>query len=238
MPALKVLLAGQDELTEQEVARKTGINRTVLSLIKTGEREANEAQAVRLGIHFKVNPRVFNLRVTREQVATWLESLAEQARPVMRPVRAIDTPGDLRRCRMIPIVGRVAAGVPVLAEEHIEGELPVPSKDLTKGRVYFTCRVTGDSMEGAEIHDGDYALVLHEEPANPGDVVVATTGDGETTVKRLERRDGGTLWLIANTAPGSTRTYADIPVDEYTRFHGVVVGAIRYKPIQRSSRKK
>lgn len=81
VPVLKVLLAGLDGVTEQEVARKTGINRASLSMIKTGERKATSDQALALGAFFQVNPKVFGVRVPGATVRQWVSSLVEDAAP-------------------------------------------------------------------------------------------------------------------------------------------------------------
>ncbi|HSI81705.1 MAG TPA: transcriptional repressor LexA [Solirubrobacterales bacterium] len=94
--------------------------------------------------------------------------------------RAVRGPG-------LPLVGRVAAGQPVLAEEHIEEYLEVPSVIGGEGGDYVL-RVSGDSMKDAGILEGDYVVVRPAETANDGEIVVALIDD-EATVKRLFRED-------------------------------------------------
>lgn len=88
----------------------------------------------------------------------------------------------------VPVLGRVAAGSPILADEHVEATVHVDSFFLGRaprgGRI-FALRVTGDSMVDAGILDGDYIFVRHQLEARPGDIVVAMI-DGEATVKRYE----------------------------------------------------
>ena len=88
----------------------------------------------------------------------------------------------------IPIVGRVAAGSPVLATEHIEDYCALPNEFFRPSADYFL-RVTGDSMKNVGIFDGDLLAVHKTEKANNGDIVVARIED-EVTVKRFERRKG------------------------------------------------
>lgn len=90
--------------------------------------------------------------------------------------------------RLVPLVGRVAAGLPVLAAENLDGYLMLP-QELFPGTQLFMLRVQGDSMIGAGILDGDYAIVSQQETAEDGEIVVALLGD-EATVKRLYRREG------------------------------------------------
>ncbi len=96
----------------------------------------------------------------------------------------------------LPLVGRVAAGEPLLAEEHVEEYLPVPALLARRGES-FLLRIRGDSMTEAGILDGDYVVVRRQDVAEDGEVVVALVDDEpEATCKRLRRtRDG--LELVA-----------------------------------------
>jgi repressor LexA len=82
----------------------------------------------------------------------------------------------------VPLLGRVAAGQPILAEERLEDRLRVDRLLLGNHREVFALRVQGDSMIDAGIHDGDYVFVRKQPTANPGDIVVAMIND-EATVK-------------------------------------------------------
>jgi len=86
----------------------------------------------------------------------------------------------------LPLVGRVAAGQPLLAEENIEEYLPVPS--IAGGdEGEYVLRVSGESMKNAGILEGDYVVVRPQETASNGEIVVAMVGDEEATVKRFFR---------------------------------------------------
>jgi repressor LexA len=93
----------------------------------------------------------------------------------------------------LPLVGEVAAGGPLLAEENVEDYLAVP-EPLSKGGEEFLLRVKGDSMINAGILDGDIAVVERRQDARNGDIVVALAGDDESadeaTLKRFFREDG------------------------------------------------
>lgn len=88
----------------------------------------------------------------------------------------------------IPLVGRIAAGTPILANENIEDNIPVPARFVGKG-VHFMLSVRGDSMIDAGIFDGDYILVRQENTAKNGDIVVAMIDgfESEATVKTFYR---------------------------------------------------
>lgn len=92
---------------------------------------------------------------------------------------------DVRR---LPVVGRVAAGQPILAEENIEEELPIPV-GLTGSGEQFILRVRGDSMIEAGILDGDYIVVRRQPDAQNGEIVVALVEDS-ATVKRFYKENG------------------------------------------------
>jgi repressor LexA len=85
--------------------------------------------------------------------------------------------------RDVPLIGRVAAGTPIWAEQNIEGSFLL-DRDFVPGEEVFSLRVQGDSMIDAGIFDGDYVLVKRQDMASPGDVVVVQIGD-EATVKKF-----------------------------------------------------
>jgi repressor LexA len=89
---------------------------------------------------------------------------------------------DQKQLMMVPIVGRVAAGAPLWAEQNIEGNFCIDRSFVT-GEQIFALRVKGESMKNAGILDGDFVLVRRQDTADSGDVVVAQVGD-EATVKR------------------------------------------------------
>jgi repressor LexA len=99
----------------------------------------------------------------------------------------------------VPLVGEVAAGTGVLAEENIEELLPMPAQ-FTGSGPSFMLRVRGDSMTDAGIFDGDYVVVRQQPEAHNGDVVVAGINDGEATVKTFSRKNGRVVLTPANTA--------------------------------------
>jgi repressor LexA len=93
----------------------------------------------------------------------------------------------------VPMVGRIAAGGPILAEERVEEIMPLP-KSLVGGGTLFLLEVTGDSMIDAAICNGDYVVIRQQPSAENGEVVAAML-DGEATVKTFQRRDGH-VWLL------------------------------------------
>jgi repressor LexA len=122
----------------------------------------------------------------------------------------------------VPIIGRIAAGTPILAEENIEDSIPIPARFMPNGTA-FMLTVRGDSMIEAGIHDGDYILVRQQETANNGDIVVAMVDgfESEATVKTFYREDGH-IRLQPENAAMSPIILTDV------RILGLVKGVFRY----------
>lgn len=99
---------------------------------------------------------------------------------------------------LIPLVGRIAAGVPITADQQIQEVMPVPRQLVGLGDL-FMLEVSGDSMVDAAICDGDWVIVREQKTAQNGEIVAAML-DGEATVKVLRQRDGHTWLLPRNTA--------------------------------------
>lgn len=104
---------------------------------------------------------------------------------------------ERRPVRHVPLVGQVAAGTDVLAEEHIEESFPVPA-DLTGEGDLFMLTVRGDSMIDAGILDGDYVVARVQSTATKGDIVVAGIPGEEATVKTFSTQKGKTVLLPSN----------------------------------------
>jgi repressor LexA len=114
----------------------------------------------------------------------------------------------------VPVVGRIAAGGPILAEQAVEDVFPLPREIVGEGEL-FLLKVVGDSMIDAAICDGDWVVVRQQPVAENGEIVAAMI-DGEATVKTFRRRDGH-VWLLPHNP-----AYAPIPGDEATVLGRVV----------------
>jgi repressor LexA len=123
----------------------------------------------------------------------------------------------------LPLVGQIAAGGPLLAEQNIEDYIAVP-RLLARGEDEFILRVKGDSMVDAGILDGDYVVVRRQQDARDGEIVVALAGDDEAadeaTVKRLYRENGRVRLQPEN--PALEPLYPD-----HVQILGKVVGLFR-----------
>lgn len=116
--------------------------------------------------------------------------LVRRGRETAASTATVREVGDVR---LLPVVGEIAAGGPLLAEENIEDHLAVP-EPLSRGGEEFLLRVKGESMRDAGILSGDYVVVRRQQTAQNGDIVVALAGEDdaadEATVKRFFRESG------------------------------------------------
>ena len=157
-------------------------------------------------------------------VAYYLRRLEEEGRinRVRERSRGLTLPrGDDPTGDRVPLIGRVAAGLPLLADEQIEDLVPIPASPTAwfGGRPDFALRVRGDSMEGAGILDGDLAFVHQQDTADDGQIVVALLGE-EATLKRFQRAPDAVRLLAENPR------YAPIVARE-VRILGRLVGIVR-----------
>ncbi|MER5615895.1 transcriptional repressor LexA [Streptomyces sp. NPDC002215] len=105
-----------------------------------------------------------------------------------------ETPKKPTEAVTVPLIGRIAAGTPILAEEMIEDTYSLPRQLVGEGEL-FALKVVGESMVEAAICDGDVVTVRRQQTAEPGDIVAAMV-DGEATVKRFQRDAAGHAWLV------------------------------------------
>jgi repressor LexA len=131
-------------------------------------------------------------------------------------IPGIDIPSQ--EAAYVPLIGRIAAGGPILAEQHVEDVFPLPRQLVGEGTL-FLLKMAGDSMINAAIADGDWVAVRQQQGAQDGDIVAAML-DGEATVKTF-KQSGGHIWLIPHNP-----AYAPIPGDEASIL-GRVVAVLR-----------
>lgn len=145
---------------------------------------------------------------------SWLDESATDA------VESLKTVEEITR---IPIVGRVAAGLPIQAIENVEGSLIVDSSFVKKSQNCFALKVKGDSMINAGIYEGDFVIVNPQNSASNDEIVVGLLGD-EATVKRYYNRNSKIILIPEND------NYPEIDVTGREDFQlvGKVVGIIRW----------
>ena len=144
-------------------------------------------------------------------------------RAIMVVDETVPVAGEDRRIRNVPLLGRIAAGAPILAAEQVDEILPLPTELVGDGPV-FLLEVKGDSMVGAGINQGDLVAVRRQPDATDGEIVAALIDGEEATVKRLRRQGGKVLLLSENP---------DYPPMEFTdgvELIGKVVSVLRRYP--------
>jgi repressor LexA len=168
-----------------------------------------------IGRHFGVYPATVQDHISALERKGYLQKKRFQS-------RTLSVSAFSRREGGIPIVGRVAAGLPLLAQENIQNVVHLPRDWAPPGA--FLLKVQGSSMEGAHILDGDYVLVHPQQSASNGEIVVALIGE-EATVKRFYRSDRGVTLKAENPKFKSI----EIERSEAASFSiiGRVVGVLR-----------
>lgn len=127
------------------------------------------------------------------------------------------------RTRDVPVLGRIAAGTPILAAEHVEDVMTLPTELVGDGPV-FLLEVKGDSMIDAGIHEGDLVCVHKQPDALDGEIVAALIADEEATIKRLRRRDGKVILESENPS------YEPMVFSEGVELIGKVISVLRRYP--------
>lgn len=145
--------------------------------------------------------------------------VADDSGPAPDSVTDVTGIGDaMPAAAYVPVLGRIAAGGPILAEEAVETVFPLPREIVGEGEL-FLLKVVGDSMVDAAICDGDWVVVRRQPTADNGEIVAALLDD-EATVKTLQRREGHT-WLLPHNPAYS-------PIDgDHATILGKVVTVIR-----------
>lgn len=128
-----------------------------------------------------------------------------------------------RRLRDVPLLGRIAAGTPILAAEHVDEVMPLPTELVGDGPV-FLLEVKGDSMVDAGIHEGDLVAIHKQSDARDGEIVACLIDGEEATVKRLQRKDGKVYLHSENPA------YEPMVFSEGVELIGKVVSVLRRYP--------
>jgi SOS regulatory protein LexA len=147
-----------------------------------------------------------------------LEVLIDLPSPSNVGTTDFDSVTPIGDAAMVPLVGRIAAGVPITAEQQVEEIFPLPKQLVGKGDL-FMLKVSGESMIDAAICDGDWVVVRQQSTAENGDIVAAML-DGEATVKVFRQRDGHT-WLLPRNS-----SYEPI-LGDHSDVLGKVVAVLR-----------
>ncbi len=212
-----------DEMKEAlDLASKSGIHRLITALEERGfiRRLPNRARALEvlrlpdsiapgLNAARKFSPSVIHGSLGRQQ-----------AREAPR-LQAAGNDDDATAAISIPVMGRIAAGVPIDAIQHKTHSISVPP-DMIAGGEHYALEVKGDSMIEAGIFDGDTVIIRNADTASPGEIVVALVDEEEATLKRF-RRKGASIALEAANPAYETRIFGP----DRVKVQGRLVGLIR-----------
>ncbi len=214
-----------DEMKDAlDLRSKSGIHRLITALEERGfiRRLPNRARALEvIRLPDAVNPSLAagRQRGFRPNVIEGRLGMAPE-----RPSRADPGRGDMEAANdpvAVPVMGRIAAGVPISAIQNHSHSITVPPEILAGGE-HFALEVKGDSMIEAGILDGDTVLVKKQDSANNGEIVVALVDEEEATLKRL-RRKGASIALEAANPAYETRIFGP----DRVRIQGRLVGLLR-----------
>jgi repressor LexA len=199
---------------------KSGVHRLILALEERGfvKRLPNRARALEV---VKL-PESHSPSLAGAKKSGFNPSVIQGSLGRARPAAATELANDsTARGALVPLMGRIAAGVPISAIQDHTANIPVPP-DLLGAGEHFALEVQGESMIEAGIFDGDTVVVRRADVANNGDIVVALIDDEEATLKRL-RKKGDSVALEAANPKFETRIFGP----DRVKIQGKLVGLIR-----------
>lgn len=212
-----------DEMKEAlDLASKSGIHRLITALEERGfiRRLPNRARALEvLRLPDSIAP---GLNAARKFSPGIIQGGLGRPQP-KEPTRlqAAGNDDDAVAAISIPVMGRIAAGVPIDAIQHKTHSISVPP-DMISGGDHYALEVKGDSMIEAGIFDGDTVIIRNANTASPGEIIVALVDDEEATLKRF-RRKGASIALEAANPAYETRIFGP----DRVKVQGRLVGLIR-----------
>lgn len=199
-----------DEMKEAlDLRSKSGIHRLITALEERGfiRRLAHKARAIEI------------MRLPEAIDAGFVPRVIEGGAPPPPPGNAMSIEGS---AGSVPVMGRIAAGTPIEAIQHVTNNVSVPGDMLHNSGRHYALEVKGDSMIEAGINEGDIVVIHEQTDADNGDIVVALVEDQEATLKRLRKR-GSAIALEAANPAYETRVYRD----DQVKVQGKLVGLIR-----------
>lgn len=202
-----------DEMKEAlDLRSKSGIHRLITALEERGfiRRLAHRARAI----------EIVRLPEAIDKGSTFVPRVIEGDKRDAPPPPANAMPVEADAIEL-PVMGRIAAGVPIEAISEVSHKVAVPGQMVGKGH-HYALEVKGDSMIDAGINDGDIVVIREVTTADNGDIVVALVEDQEATLKRF-RQSGNTIALEAANPAYETRLYRD----DQVKVQGRLVGLIR-----------
>ena len=200
-----------DEMKEAlDLRSKSGIHRLITALEERGfiRRLAHRARAIEI------------VRLPDNIDAGGFKPRVIEGSRTDPPRDAIDV--EPANSNSLPIMGKIAAGTPIEAIQHVQNHVAVPDQMMHNQGRHYALEVKGDSMIDAGINEGDVVVIHEQTDADNGDIVVALVEDQEATLKRL-RKKGSAIALEAANPAYETRVYRD----DQVKVQGKLVGLIR-----------
>jgi repressor LexA len=211
-----------DEMKEAlDLASKSGIHRLIIALEERGfiRRLPNRARALEV---IKLPDSHRAAAPERKPFApSVIEGSLGKPQEVSSRRSPAPVPDNDGAAVSVPVMGRIAAGVPISAIQNNTHSISVPP-DMIGGGEHYALEVKGDSMIEAGIFDGDTVIIRNASTANPGEIVVALVDDEEATLKRF-RRKGASIALEAANPAYETRIFGP----DRVKIQGKLVGLIR-----------
>lgn len=166
------------DLSQEELAKRLGYkSRSSINKIELGSSDIYTSKLITFAEVLQTNP-------------VYLLGLSDNSDPMLKPATIIPFPKN--PTHKIPVLGYISAGLPLYAEEHIES---YTYTDHNGGAEYFALRVKGDSMNAAQINDGNIIIVRKQDVVENGEIAVVRIGSENATVKRY-KQDGNIVQLI------------------------------------------
>lgn len=211
-----------DEMKDAlDLASKSGIHRLITALEERGfiRRLPNRARALEvLRLPDSIAP---GLNAAKKFSPSVIEGSLGRRSPESQRARSAGNDDNPGAAVSLPVMGRIAAGVPIDAIQHQTHSVMVPPEMISGGE-HYALEVKGDSMIEAGIFDGDTVIIRNANSASPGEIVVALVDDEEATLKRFRRR-GASIALEAANPAYETKIYGP----DRIKVQGRLVGLIR-----------
>lgn len=162
-------------MSQEEFAAKIGVSRSTVGMYETGKREPDLETCEAIADFFNVDMDYLTGR-----------SNIERRHPITPPASPLELIGVRYTPKgQIPLLGRVAAGLPMYASDNIEGYI---ASDFSDGETYYGLRVQGDSMTAAGIDDGDVVIVRQQDSVDPDQIAVVLVNGDDATIKYIQQQ--------------------------------------------------
>lgn len=185
-------LRAENNMTQEEFGKIAGASNKTVSSWEKGEKTPRLKYVQKICSHFDIDMHLF----VDEDNNIYKRTIPDSAMPI-----------DLSKLKRIPVLGRIAAGTPIYAEENIEG---YTYTDLNGGGEYFGLRVRGDSMNAARIQDGDIVIVRRQDIVDNGQIAVCLIDGEEATLKRFSQSGNIVTLMPQSTNPAHQPFIFDI----------------------------